>query len=165
MASETLHDGDYVEPPREPAVGDTMPDGTVFAGISPDTGKAMFATPAEVWTLIRPVPQSVFPLTESRNYFIPSPGSKPSGESPMRRDFNQSHSKKLAATLPAQWRMPFRRFVENGEAEKPFLDFLDADKACQAAVETIFNEQAAGMERIGAMLRSSKKRSLPKRNH
>jgi hypothetical protein len=51
MASETLHDGGYVEPepepPREPEVGDTMPDGTVFAGISPDTGKAMFATSAD----------------------------------------------------------------------------------------------------------------------
>jgi hypothetical protein len=47
MASETLHDGDYVEPPREPEAGDTMPDGTIYAGISPDTGKAMFATPAD----------------------------------------------------------------------------------------------------------------------
>jgi hypothetical protein len=47
MASETLHDGGYVEPPREPEVGDTMPDGTIFAGISPHTGKAMFATPAD----------------------------------------------------------------------------------------------------------------------
>jgi hypothetical protein len=27
--------------------GDTMPDGTIFAGISPDTGKEMFATPAD----------------------------------------------------------------------------------------------------------------------
>jgi hypothetical protein len=51
MAVETLHDGGYAEPepqpPREPDVGDTMPDGTVFAGISPDSGKAMFATPAD----------------------------------------------------------------------------------------------------------------------
>jgi hypothetical protein len=51
MAAETLHDGGYVEPepepPREPEVGDTMPDGTVFAGISPDTGKEMFATAAD----------------------------------------------------------------------------------------------------------------------
>jgi len=28
-------------------VGDEMPDGTVYAGISPDTGKAMYATPAD----------------------------------------------------------------------------------------------------------------------
>ena len=30
-----------------PQVGDKMPDGSVYAGISPDTGKAMYATPAD----------------------------------------------------------------------------------------------------------------------
>jgi hypothetical protein len=30
-----------------PAAGDRMPDGTVFAGISPDTNKPMYATPAD----------------------------------------------------------------------------------------------------------------------
>jgi len=35
------------EAPAEPKVGDTMPDGTVFAGISPDTNKPMYATPAD----------------------------------------------------------------------------------------------------------------------
>jgi hypothetical protein len=30
-----------------PQVGDRMADGTVLAGISPDTGKAMYATPAD----------------------------------------------------------------------------------------------------------------------
>jgi hypothetical protein len=32
---------------REPGPGDKMPDGTIFAGVSPDTGKAMYATPAD----------------------------------------------------------------------------------------------------------------------
>jgi hypothetical protein len=31
----------------EPKIGDKMPDGTVYAGISPDTGKAMHARPAD----------------------------------------------------------------------------------------------------------------------
>src|SRR5438477_1088089 len=31
----------------EPQVGDKMADGSIFAGISPDTGKKMFATPAD----------------------------------------------------------------------------------------------------------------------
>ena len=31
----------------EPKIGDKMPDGTVFAGISPDTNKPMYATPAD----------------------------------------------------------------------------------------------------------------------
>jgi hypothetical protein len=30
-----------------PQIGDKMEDGTVYAGISPDTGKAMYATPAD----------------------------------------------------------------------------------------------------------------------
>jgi Protein of unknown function (DUF1566)/Sulfatase-modifying factor enzyme 1 len=30
-----------------PNIGDKMPDGTVYAGISPDTGKVMYATPAD----------------------------------------------------------------------------------------------------------------------
>jgi len=31
----------------EPKIGDKMPDGTVFAGISPDTNKPMYVTPAD----------------------------------------------------------------------------------------------------------------------
>lgn len=30
-----------------PAVGDKMPDGTIFAGISPDTKRPMYVTPAD----------------------------------------------------------------------------------------------------------------------
>jgi hypothetical protein len=30
-----------------PKVGDKMPDGTIYAGISPDTDKPMYATPAD----------------------------------------------------------------------------------------------------------------------
>ena len=32
---------------QAPAPGDKMPDGTLFAGISPDTNKPMYATPAD----------------------------------------------------------------------------------------------------------------------
>ncbi len=32
---------------QAPAPGDKMPDGTVFAGMSPDTNKPMYATPAD----------------------------------------------------------------------------------------------------------------------
>src|ERR1017187_3593255 len=31
----------------EPKPGDKMPDGSVYAGVSPDTGKAMYATPKD----------------------------------------------------------------------------------------------------------------------
>jgi len=33
--------------PSEPKVGDKMTDGTIYAGISPDTGKRMYADPAD----------------------------------------------------------------------------------------------------------------------
>jgi hypothetical protein len=32
---------------QAPAPGDKMPDGTVYAGVSPDTGKAMYTTPTD----------------------------------------------------------------------------------------------------------------------
>jgi hypothetical protein len=48
IASATLQAGGYVEaPPREPEIGETMPDGTVYAGVSPDTGTAMYAMSAD----------------------------------------------------------------------------------------------------------------------
>ena len=56
MRKETLRAGGWVEPsttpasvvdPPEPKIGDKMPDGTVLAGISPDTNKPMYATPAD----------------------------------------------------------------------------------------------------------------------
>jgi len=44
----TLPSCDQVEaPPAEPKIGDQMPDGTIYAGISPDTNKPMYATPAD----------------------------------------------------------------------------------------------------------------------
>jgi hypothetical protein len=36
--------------PAESKVGDKMPDGTIYAGISPDTKQAMYATPADAPT-------------------------------------------------------------------------------------------------------------------
>jgi len=33
--------------PAEPKIGDKMPDGTIYAGISPDTKKALYATPKD----------------------------------------------------------------------------------------------------------------------
>jgi hypothetical protein len=48
IASETLQAGGRAEdPPAEPKIGDKMPDGTVYAGISPDTHKPMYTTPAD----------------------------------------------------------------------------------------------------------------------
>ena len=40
-------DGVRLPASAEPKIGDKMPDGTVFAGISPDTNKPMYARPAD----------------------------------------------------------------------------------------------------------------------
>jgi hypothetical protein len=36
----------------EPKIGDKAPDGTVFAGVSPDTGKPMYTTPCDEQCLL-----------------------------------------------------------------------------------------------------------------
>ena len=50
VAGESLQVGGWVEAPRvsaEVKVGDKMPDGTIYAGVSSNTGKAIYATPAD----------------------------------------------------------------------------------------------------------------------
>ena len=50
IAAATLESGGLVAPapePKDPEVGDRMPDGTVYAGISPDSGEPMYTTPAD----------------------------------------------------------------------------------------------------------------------
>jgi len=48
LASDTLRAGGWVEaPPPEPKVGEKISDGTIFAGVSPDTNKPMYATLAD----------------------------------------------------------------------------------------------------------------------
>jgi hypothetical protein len=45
-----LHAGGLVEaPPRppKPKIGDKMPNGTIYAGVSPNTEKPMYVTPAD----------------------------------------------------------------------------------------------------------------------
>src|SRR5579862_2604142 len=43
-AAETLRAGGWVEAPPERKVGDQMPDGTIYAGISPETRRPMYTT-------------------------------------------------------------------------------------------------------------------------
>jgi hypothetical protein len=50
MAAATLEAGGFdpaIAEPRPPEVGDTMKDGTIYAGISPDTGKPFYAMPED----------------------------------------------------------------------------------------------------------------------
>jgi hypothetical protein len=48
IASETFPASAQVEaPPAEPRIGAIMPDGTIYAGISPNTGNPMYTTPTD----------------------------------------------------------------------------------------------------------------------
>ncbi len=48
ISSETLQAGGWVEAaPAEPKIGDKMPDGTVYVGVSPETNQRIYATPAD----------------------------------------------------------------------------------------------------------------------
>jgi hypothetical protein len=50
MAAATLKAGGFdpeIGEPNPPEAGDKMPDATIFAGVSPDTGKPMYTTPAD----------------------------------------------------------------------------------------------------------------------
>jgi hypothetical protein len=50
IAAATLESGGFkieVAMPKDPDVGDKMPDGTIYAGLSPDTGKPIYTTPAD----------------------------------------------------------------------------------------------------------------------
>src|SRR5579863_2979613 len=48
IASETLHSRGIDPAKLRPLVGTVMPDGTIYAGDSPDAGNAMYTTPADV---------------------------------------------------------------------------------------------------------------------
>lgn len=47
MAASTLESAGFDPSIADPKVGDKMPDGTIYAGDSPDTGKPMYTTPAD----------------------------------------------------------------------------------------------------------------------
>ena len=47
MAADTLNAAGFDPSIADPKVGDRMPDGTIYAGDSPDTGKPMYTTTAD----------------------------------------------------------------------------------------------------------------------
>jgi hypothetical protein len=61
---------------------------------------------------------------------------------------------RLAETLPEQWRKPFVKFVETGDADPALLDYLDNSKVGQAAVDAVFEAQAKALEGLARELRN-----------
>ena len=58
----------------------------------------------------------------------------------------------LVRLVAPEWQESFLRFVETGEANEAFLSFLDADKACQEAVEQASSMQASAFEEFAGTL-------------
>lgn len=54
-----------------------------------------------------------------------------------------------------EWHQAFIRFVETGEAEDDFLDYLDQDDQGKEAIEMAFVRQAQGFENLAAELKKS----------
>lgn len=52
----------------------------------------------------------------------------------------------LLGGIEEKWHSEFERFVETGEADDEFLNYLDGDKTAQHAVEIAFKRQAAKFE-------------------
>ncbi len=61
----------------------------------------------------------------------------------------------LAALLPLvepTYHRAFARFVETGEADQVFLDYLSRDPRCQEAVKQTFRAQSAALEEFARTL-------------
>ena len=75
---------------------------------------------------------------------------------------NQSYLADLIEKISEVWRPAFERFVETGEAEASFLNYLNQDLAAQEAVETAFDRQAAKFEDLAAELKKTDFTTEPK---
>jgi hypothetical protein len=74
---------------------------------------------------------------------------------------NPSYLADLIGKISEGWRPAFERFVETGEAEAAFLDYLNKDLDAQEAVETAFNRQAAKFEDLAAELKKTEPTTEP----
>lgn len=61
----------------------------------------------------------------------------------------------LVQKVESRWRGEFLRFIETGEADDKFLEYLNRDKAGQEAVEMAFNAQAAAFEGLADELKKA----------
>ena len=60
---------------------------------------------------------------------------------------------KLMEGVAPEWCSEFQRFVETGEAQEAFLNYLNQDPAAQDAVEKAFNHQVEQFEGLAAELK------------
>jgi hypothetical protein len=56
--------------------------------------------------------------------------------------------------ISPEWREEFLRFIESGEADQRFLDYIDSDEKCQEAVDLAVSAQAESFEGLAAALQA-----------
>lgn len=72
-----------------------------------------------------------------------------------------SYLTKLIEGVIPEWRSEFQRFVETGEAQEAFLNYLNQDAAAQDAVEKAFNHQVEQFEGLAAELKKRQQSDSP----
>src|SRR5688500_16023424 len=60
----------------------------------------------------------------------------------------------LLPLIEYRWREAFLQFIESGEADESFLQYLDQDADCQRAVELAFTRQAQAFQAFAQVLKS-----------
>ena len=64
-----------------------------------------------------------------------------------------SYVQDLIDRVAPEWRIEFQQFVETGEAQEAFLNYLNQDTSAQDAVEQAFNRQAKRFEHLAEELK------------
>ncbi len=73
----------------------------------------------------------------------------------MLREVSCVKLEELVDRVAPEWRSAFVRFIETGDADETFLDYLDRDKEMQEAVELAFTAQSQALEGLAHALQGS----------
>ncbi|MBI5066372.1 hypothetical protein HZA97_09135 [Candidatus Woesearchaeota archaeon] len=65
--------------------------------------------------------------------------------------------------IEPKYHADFAKFVENGEANKEFLEYLDSNENAQKAVDILFETTAIGLEEIGKIVQKEREEIHKKR--
>ncbi len=67
----------------------------------------------------------------------------------------------LLKLVKPEWHKAFLRFIDTGEAEDPFMNYINADNQGQKAVEMAFDAQAKAFEGLAKELSSDNTGGVP----
>lgn len=66
----------------------------------------------------------------------------------------------VARQVDDKWRDSFLKFVESGEAEQDFLDYIDTNNAIQTAIDDAFRVQAESIDELTGELAEIRQNDL-----